>query len=81
MLRSLLTTMSILAMPGIASAGICQDEIAKLTQALAEAQEIEVGLRNQIEDMRTQAVNLCEAGNVQESVDVLSDARALLEGE
>ena len=60
-----------------AYAGQCQEDIAKIDTALA-SMELSPDERAQIEDMRNQAVQLCGAGNEQEGVDVLTEAKAML---
>lgn len=59
------------------SAGQCQDDIAKIDEALA-SRELAPDQRAQIEDMRNQAVQLCGAGNEQEGLDVTAEAKAIL---
>jgi len=65
------------ALPGAALAGQCEDDIAKIDKALA-AMELAADERAQLEDMREQAMKLCSAGNVQEGLDVASEAKAML---
>ena len=60
-----------------ASAGQCQDDIAKIDTALA-TKELAPDERAQLEDMRNQAVQLCGAGNEQEGLDVTAEAKAML---
>lgn len=60
-----------------ALAGQCQDDIAKVDAALA-GKDMTVEVRTQVEDMRNQAVQLCGAGNEQEGIDILSEAKAML---
>jgi hypothetical protein len=59
------------------NAGQCQDDIAKIDEALA-TRELPPDERSQIEDMRNQAVQLCGAGNEQEGLDVTAEAKAIL---
>ncbi len=68
----------ITAQSAFALAGPCQDDLARIDQALASG-NVSPEQRSQIEDMRNQAVQLCGAGNEQEGVDVLSEAKAMLE--
>jgi hypothetical protein len=68
----------VIALPASAIAGPCQDDLARIDQALASG-NVSPEQRGQIEDMRNQAVQLCGAGNEQEGVDVLSEAKAMLE--
>ncbi|MCB1380060.1 MAG: hypothetical protein KDK89_17080 [Alphaproteobacteria bacterium] len=67
-----------LALPSTAFAGQCQDDLALIDKALAE-RDLAPDERDQIEDMRNQAVQLCGAGNEQEGIDVLSEAKAMLD--
>ncbi len=60
-----------------AHAGQCEDDIAKIDKALA-AMELAPDERAPLEDMREQAQKLCSAGNVQEGLDVASEAKAML---
>lgn len=65
----------LLAAPAFANQ--CQDDIAKIDAALL-SKDISPDERAQLEDMRNQAVQLCGAGNIQEGLDVTSEAKALL---
>jgi hypothetical protein len=60
-----------------ALAGQCEDDVAKIDKALA-AQEVSPEQLSQLEDMRSQAVQLCGAGNEAEGLDVTAEAKALL---
>jgi hypothetical protein len=73
----LLTLALVAALPGAAFAGQCEDDIAKIDKALA-AMELAPDERAQLEDMREQVQKLCSAGNVQEGLDVASEAKAML---
>ena len=64
-----------LAAPALA--GQCQNDIAKVDDALS-GKDVAVDVRTQVEDMRNQAVQLCGAGNEQEGIDILSEAKAML---
>lgn len=66
-----------LALSTAAFAGQCQEDIAKIDQALA-SQQLDADKRAAIEDMRNQAVQLCGAGNEQEGLDVTAQAIAML---
>lgn len=72
-----LTLALVAALPGAAFAGQCEDDIAKIDNALA-ATELAPDERAQLKDMREQAQKLCSAGNVQEGLDVASEAKAML---
>lgn len=62
---------------GTASAGSCEEDLRKLDAAL-KATRITPDLKLQVQDMRTQAQQLCDAGNEEEGADVLAEAVALL---
>ncbi len=66
-----------LALSTAAFAGQCQEDIAKIDQALA-SQQLDADKRAAVEDMRNQAVQLCGAGNEQEGLDVTAQAIAML---
>lgn len=70
-----LAVLAALALP--AHADQCQEDIAKIDKALT-SMELSADERVQLEDMRNQAVQLCGAGNVQEGLDVTSEAKAML---
>jgi hypothetical protein len=74
----LLATAMLVTMPVIASASECQDDIAKIDAALAADANLTKEQRDQIEDMRSQAVQLCGAGNDQEGLDVTAEAKSML---
>jgi hypothetical protein len=73
----ILATALAVTMGGVALAGQCEDDIAKIDGALA-TMELAPDERAQLEDMREQALKLCSAGNVQEGLDVASEAKAML---
>ena len=60
-----------------AFAGTCQDDIAKIDSALAAAQ-LDSDQKTEVTDLRSQAVQLCGAGNEQEGLDVTVQAKAIL---
>ncbi len=66
-----------LAAPAAAQDTTCQDDIAKIDQAL-KTQELDADKRAQAEDMRSQAVQLCGAGNTEEGQSVAAEAKVLL---
>jgi opacity protein-like surface antigen len=77
-MKSLLLAAALtLATFSAAQAGQCQDDIAKIDAALASS-DLDADLRQQAEDMRNQAVQLCGAGNEEEGLDVTSEAKAML---
>lgn len=75
--HSLLITTLALAFATPAFSDACQDDIAKIDKAL-EAQELDADKRAQAEDMRSQAVQLCGAGNKDEGLAVTAEAKVLL---
>jgi hypothetical protein len=77
MIRTILAAavFAVLSLP--ASAGQCQDDVAKIDEAL-KSSDLTPEQRTQAEDMRNQAVQLCGAGNEQEGLDVTAEAKALL---
>ena len=66
-----------LAVSTASFAGQCQDDIAKIDEALA-SQDLSADQRAQLDDMRNQAVQLCGAGNEAEGLDVTAEAKAML---
>ena len=65
------------ALSTAAFAGQCQDDIAKIDEALA-TQELSKDQKAELDDMRNQAVQLCGAGNESEGLDVTTEAKAML---
>jgi hypothetical protein len=65
------------ALSTAAFAGQCQDDIAKIDEALA-TQELSKDQKAQLDDMRNQAVQLCGAGNESEGLAVTAEAKAML---
>ena len=66
-----------LALASPALAGPCEEDVEKIDQALA-TKELKPDERSQLEDMRSQAVQLCGAGNEAEGLDVTAEAKAML---
>lgn len=66
-----------LALAAPAFADACQDDIAKIDGAL-KSQELDADKRAQAEDMRSQAVQLCGAGNTEEGLAMTAEAKVLL---
>ena len=60
-----------------AFAGPCEDEVKKVTKAL-ETTEIAADQKAQAKDIAKQAAELCKAGNEQEGLDMLAEAKAML---
>ena len=77
MKRFVLSAALMLLAAGSAQANQCQDDIAKIDEALA-SRDLEPDQRAQVEDMRNQAVQLCGAGNEQEGLDVTAEVKAML---
>jgi hypothetical protein len=76
-MRSLLGIVALLFAAFPAYAGQCEDDIAKIEKALADM-ELSPDERAQIEDMKKQAKDLCEAGHQEEGLDVTAEAKAML---
>jgi hypothetical protein len=66
-----------LGAPAFAQDNTCQDDIAKIDQAL-KTQEIDADKRAQAQDMQSQAVQLCGAGNTEEGQSIAAEAKILL---
>lgn len=78
MRRIAASTLILINLAGGAYADQCQDDVAKIDEALAGS-EIKADVRAQLEDMRSQAVQLCGAGNIEEGTAVTAEALALIE--
>jgi len=77
-MKSLCAAVCGLAMlSGAAFAGQCEDDIAKIENALA-AMELSSDERAQLEDMKEQAQQLCAEGHETEGLDVTGEAKAML---
>jgi hypothetical protein len=63
------------AAPALADA--CQDDVAKLDQAIS-TQDLDADVKAQAEDLRNNAVQLCGAGNLDEGLAVTAEAKNLL---
>ena len=77
MIKILSATALLLTFSAPAFAGTCQDDIAKIDSALAAAQ-LDSDQKTEVTDLRSQAVQLCGAGNEQEGLDVTAQAKAIL---
>jgi hypothetical protein len=55
----------------------CKEDIAKIDTAL-QSKEMDADQKSQVEDMRSQAVQLCGAGNEEEGQAVTAEVIALL---
>jgi hypothetical protein len=78
MRKFLVATLILIGMSGTVYADECQDNVAKIDNALAGS-DIDADVRAQLEDMRSQAVQLCGAGNIEEGTAVTAEALALIE--
>jgi hypothetical protein len=76
-MRKLLLIVAFVFAATPAYAGQCEDDVAKIEEALANM-ELSPDERAQIEDMKRQAQELCEAGNEEEGLDVTAEAKAML---
>ncbi|WP_373504730.1 hypothetical protein [Aestuariivirga sp.] len=77
-MKAAVTALVLLALTtGIAFAGPCDDDLKKVDAALA-SDAVPAEQKAQVQDMRSQAAELCGAGNEQEGVDVLTEAKAML---
>jgi uncharacterized membrane protein len=77
MKRALLILAISIAVAGPASAGQCEDDIAKIDKALA-TKDLPPDEKAQLQDMRKQAAALCLAGHMEEGIDVTSEAKTML---
>lgn len=75
--HSLFAAAFVLAITSPALADACQDDIAKIENAL-KTQELDADKRAQAEDMQSQAVQLCGAGNTEEGLAMTAEAKVLL---
>jgi hypothetical protein len=73
----LISTAMIAGLSASAFADACQDDVAKIDTALSN-QELDADKKAQVEDMRSQAVQLCGAGNLDEGLAVTAEVKALL---
>jgi hypothetical protein len=55
----------------------CQDDVAKVDKALT-VEQLDADVKTEVTDLREQAVQLCGAGNNQEGLDVLAEAKVKL---
>jgi hypothetical protein len=62
---------------GAALADDCQTDVAKLDVALAQ-EGLATDVKQQAEDLRNNAVQLCGAGNTDEGLAVTAEAKVLL---
>ena len=60
-----------------AHAASCKDDIAKIDQAMDKA-KLDADKKQEVLDLREQAVQLCGAGNEQQGLDETAQAKAIL---
>ena len=75
--HSLIAAAFALALSAPAFADACQDDVGKIDSAL-KTQELDADKRAQAEDMQSQAVQLCGAGNTEEGLAMTAEAKVLL---
>jgi hypothetical protein len=78
MKRLCVLTVLIIVSAEIAAADTCDSELATLDAQIA-ASQLNAEQKAQLADMRSQAASLCAAGNDSEGLDVITEARAMLE--
>jgi hypothetical protein len=75
-LAVLLTALLLMSGPLVA-AGECDADLKVVDEALAK-KELADDERDQLQDMRSQAQALCDSGNVNEGLELLSEAKGIL---
>ena len=68
---------ALVLLPVPAFAGQCQVDIGKIDQALSKA-KLDKDQKQEVVDLREQAVQLCGAGNEQQGLDVTAQAKQIL---
>ena len=68
---------ALVLLPVPALAGQCQVDIGKIDQALSKA-KLDKDQKQEVTDLREQAVQLCGAGNEQQGLDVTAQAKQIL---
>ena len=68
---------AVTTLPATVFAGQCQDDLKQIDAAL-RGDDISPDQKAEVKDMRNQAAGLCKAGNEQEGLDVLTEAKAML---
>ncbi len=63
--------------PAAAMAGQCQTDLSKIDAALAKA-KLDKEQKQEVADLRDQAAKLCGAGNEQQGLDVIAQAKQML---
>jgi hypothetical protein len=74
------TALILTSLSGAALADDCQNDVAKLDAALAQ-EGLAADVKQQAEDLRNNAVQLCGAGNTEEGLAVTAEAKVLLQVE
>lgn len=74
------TTLFLTALSSASFADECQSDVAKLDAALAQ-EGLAADVKQQAEDLRNNAVQLCGAGNTDEGLAVTAEAKVLLQVE
>ena len=77
LLAPALTAAVFFLLPLPAFAGQCQTDIAKIDQALDKT-KLDSDKKQEVMDLREQAVQLCGAGNEQQGLDVTAQAKQIL---
>jgi len=73
----LITSVAFVLSSAPAFAGQCQDDIAKIDAAIVTT-KIAADQKQEVSDLREQAVQLCGAGNEAAAVDVTAQAKQIL---
>lgn len=76
-MRLLALALALALLPMPAFAGQCQTDIAKIDQALSKT-KLDADQKQEVMDLREQAVQLCGAGNEQQGLDVTAQAKQIL---
>jgi hypothetical protein len=74
---TLIAAITLAFVPLPALAGTCQDDIAKIDKALEKSQ-LAADQKQEVLDLREQAVQLCGAGNDQQGLDQTAQAKQIL---
>ena len=77
MMTKILFALAFVAFATPALAGQCQTDIAKIDAALSKA-KLDKDQKQEVMDLREQAVQLCGAGNEQQGLDVTAQAKQIL---
>ena len=77
MLKPAAALFALLCLASPALADQCADDLAKIDVALA-SKDLPPDQKAQLDDMKKQAQQLCQSGHAPEGLDVLGDAKAML---